>query len=282
MKRLFIPSTKFPVYNNAVDRYMVESDILNGGNMKPNIHTVIMVRENMQGLLIELEGDNDGVFIRDGNYERAAIPFIKTKIREIENKFTDYQDQQVKEGYEMSEVMPIQMLNEYYEHQARLTVRQAEADELRRRLQVYKDREQKEADSTFLQYGLRGIAHFWGFEAPDKSMINVLKEIDGQRITQTSDGLLIINDPRSPWSGISVCDYRVLVKAFFESERQRENEQLKKVQEQCKADGKAIPNHLGAHGMRKIRRESLPKWPEGVKNWLAKDETPKMIRVRKK
>lgn len=277
MKRTHLPIADFPVYNNAVDLYLVQSDILNGGSMNIGLHSIIMTKGNMEGLLIEIVGDKDGNFRRDNEYQRAAIPFIKSKIRELEKRFVAYQSAQLKEGYEEPEVMPQRMLDEYYTLQARLTVLLAEAEELTKRLQLYKDAEQKEDDSKVLQYGLRGWATFH----TDPRLLNILQYIDGQRITQTEEGLLIINDPRSPYSGMAVADYRALCKVFFEQQRQKERDKLKLVQGQCRAEGKPVPNHLGAHGMTKVSRESLPKFPASVKNWLKKESSPIKHMIRK-
>jgi hypothetical protein len=271
MKRTYLPIADYKIYNDAVDLYMVQSNILNGGaETVPNSRTIIWTKDNLEGYLIEIVGNKDGGYLRNGEYGRAAIPFIKLKIRELEEKYTDYQSRQVKEGYEMPEVMPQRMLDEYYQLQARLTVLQAEAEELRKRLQVYKDSEQKEDDSKVLQYGLVGWATFH----TDPRLLNILQQIDGQRITQTEEGLLIINDPRSPYSGMAVVEYRALCRVFFDQQRQKEKVKLKQVQEQCQLEQKPIPIHLGVQAPRKVSRASLPKWPSGVKNWLLKDETP--------
>jgi hypothetical protein len=112
-------------------------------------------------------------------------------------------------------------------------------------------------------------------------MINVLKEIDGQIITQTEEGLLIINDPRSPYSGLSVFEYYALCKVYYSQQKQKERDKLKQVQEQCRLEGKTVPNHLGVQAPHKVSRSSLPKFPAGVKNWL-KESPPLQQRVRKK
>jgi hypothetical protein len=270
MKRQYLPIADYPVYNNAVDMYSIQSDILNGGGMAPGLHSILMTKDNMTGLLIELEGDKDGDFRRDDEYERAAIPFIKGKLKELEKRFIEYQNSQVKQGYEEPCEMPQRMLDEFYTLQARLTVLIAESEELRKRLQVYKDKEQQEDDSKVLFYGLQGWATFH----TDPRLLNILQFIDRQRITQTEDGLLIINDNRSPYSGMSVADYRSLCKTYYEQQKIKEREKLKQVQEECRIEGNPIPNHLGAHALHRVSRESLIPWPDGVKNYLAKESSP--------
>jgi hypothetical protein len=271
MKRTYLPIADFSVYNNLVDDLLIHSSILNGGSeIVPNLHSVIWTRDNLEGHLAEIEGNENGEYLKNGAGAVAVIPYLQSKIREIEKRFTEYKDLQVKQGYSMPEVMPNQMLNEFYLLKAQLTVLQAEADELRKRLQVCKDEEQKEEDSKVLQYGLVGWASFH----TDPRLLNILKVIDGQRITLTEEGLLIINDKRSPYSGMAVADYRALCKTFYNQQQQKEKENFKQFQEQCKAEGKPIPRQEPARAPRKVSRASLPPWPAGVKNWLAKNEAP--------
>ena len=237
MKRTFLPITNYPTYNDAVDTMMLDSSILNGGSDMINIHSISWDRKNIEYHLMEREGDEEGQFIHEGRKSMALIPFIELKIKAIEDSFKKYKIDQVHQGYAEPSEMPIKMLNEYYTLHASKTVLQAEADELRKRLNEYKDKEQKIDDSMVLAYGPRLFG---------KLLDGRLHTIDGQNVTEIG-GTMVISDQRSPYYGLSVPDYRDLAIKWRMERKQ---------------------GGVFAKAPSKIAKSSLPPFPENAKNYF--------------
>jgi hypothetical protein len=125
-----------------------------------------------------------------------------------------------------------------------------------------------------LRYGLMGVG---------KMRDGILNVIDGQKCGQTIDGTIIIEDARSPYNGMAVSDYRELIKSWFEHKREIEKNKLRQMQREARENGRIAPTQLPSQAPHKVSRESLPKWPEGVRNHLEAipKETKTKHRVRK-
>jgi hypothetical protein len=92
-----------------------------------------------------------------------------------------------------------------------------------------------------------------------------LRELDGQTITLREDGVLFINDERSPYHLMSVLDYReYLIMPFLLS---RSSTVKNKFGQEVK---------ISTRG-RGITRENLPPWPSSV----PKPKAKKKVKVKK-
>jgi len=278
-KRYDTKSPYHEVYNNFYCRYQNESSILNTGrNEIPSAHSIFYDRENIKIELLRRIGDQKGQYFKEGRQSTAYIPFVEMKLAEIEERFENHKRHRVNEGYIEPKEMPKELLKERLQFEARLDVLNGECDILQKKLKEYADIEEIESASHVLEYGLQGSGHFHGTKASDPDLINVLKEIDGQRITQTESGLLIINDKRSPYSGMSVADYRSLCNVYKEQLRAADKAKLKQLQIESKERGELVPEHLPFRTPHKVSLKSLPAWPEGVKNHLMYEEESSSLR----
>jgi hypothetical protein len=272
MKRYNTKDAEYQIYTDNFIRYKMQSNILNSGDM-PGMDTIFFDRENIKSELLTRVGDENGKYLRGKRESTAFIPYLEIQLEAIEQKWKDYQKRKLNSGYPKPTEWPKELLNEKLKFQARLDVTQSEVDALTKKLKEFKDVEEQKTDNNVLEYGCIGHGHFHGTRAADPDLINTLKEIDGQTISQTGDGLLIINDSRSIYFGLSVADYRGKVcKQFINEQRQRDREKLKKLQLKAREEGLPLPKQLVARGPVKISKSSLPPWPEGCRNYLTDPE----------
>ncbi len=274
MKRTFLPINKYPFYNDLVDRYMQQSEILNGGSMQIGVHSTIWDKEAILGHIAQIEGDEKGLYLRNGEKHMAYKPFVQMKLDQLESDFEEFKRSRRNQGHEIPEVMTPKMLEQYYTYKARMTVIEEELAELNKRLKSYTSEEQKEDDSMLLKYGLQEVSKCHGLNAEDPSLIDVLKIIDGQKVEMTEDNVLIINDSRSPYSGMLVSDYRKLCKQWKNEVKQIQLDEFVKIQDRCRAEGLPIPK-IPIRALRKVSKGSLPKWPEWAVNHLKNESVTK-------
>jgi hypothetical protein len=266
-KRRYLPIDKFPVYNDHYDRRMLQSDILNGGNQHVNAFTTLWDKTNIINALRVIKGDQDGAYdTADGTFA-SKMQLRKIKLKELEAKWQKYVKDQQDQGYGKPMHWPERLLNEKYETEAEYDVFLLEVEELERRLFNLVDPEKKK-EGEVLQYGLKQETHMHGTRCVDTKLIGVLKDIDGQTVKKLSNGLLIINDDRSPYHGLSVPDYRVLANKWVAGRRKADAEKLKKLQQQAKEQGLPLPKNYATSAYSKVSRASLPPFPSGCRNWI--------------
>jgi hypothetical protein len=267
----FLPATKFPEYNKAVDRYMMASKVFNGGADKiPSVHTVFFDKRNMEAYMLELSGDPEsGKYIkRGGEVVLALIPSHKARLNEIAKQFEKYKVNRVNQGFEEPSEMPKELLSELYDTSAKLTVYEGEYEELSKHLSEYADEEHENDDDKVLQWGLRQHG---------KLRNNQLESIDSQRCSQTEDGIIIIDDARSPYNGMAVSDYRKLARQWQLDREDADRKKLLRVQAEAKEKGERIPQALPVKSMHRVNINSLPKWPEFAKTHLINSDSDSFI-----
>lgn len=267
MKREFAPRDKYPVYYDEIDKLMVNSQILNGGSMRINTHTTLWDKENIKAQLLELCGEEDGYYLLNGKLAHAVIPSLLKRLAEMEKRFEYYKETCKNEGRKMPETMPTDMLTDFYKIKARITVAEEEENMLRKQLQKFENKEIAKDDSRVLEYGLQCVATFHGTRAEDPRLMNVIKEIDGQTVKQTKDGYLVIDDSRSPYTGMLVSDYRKLAEQWREQVRQKEANAFKLLCESYKEQGLRIPAGASVTGISPVPRSELPEFPKWAKKY---------------
>ena len=255
MKRDFLPIKDYPVYNDAVDRFMRNSKIFNSGSEQ--VQRTFWDRSTIESKLYEIEN--------------SILPASEQNVKDIEEKFVENNRKRLRTGHEEYSTMPEPMLTDYYFLRAQLTVLRGEAEELQKWLKVYTDHDKEVEDSKVLEYGLRGHGVFHGTRATDPNLVDVLKEIDGQVCELTEDEVLIIRDDRSPYNGMLVSDYRRLAKEWQEQRRKAEDEAFKLLQEQYREQGLPAPKPPVKSPSR-VSKSSFPKWPE----WATKKYVPEL------
>lgn len=275
MKRLY-SRKESEIYANECDRLLVNSRFLNSqSGTFPGPNTLFGDESSLRFYLLELVGDKDGYYLRSGERRIAKKPYLEMKLAMVDEQFQIYQELKKETGFEKPTEMPEQMMEEFYLLKARWTVTNAEEAEIRKRLTVFENQKKVQDDSAVLVHGLRGFAKAHGTKATNPQLINRLAIIDGQKVEMASDGLLIIKDDRSPYDGMLVSDYRKLCYEWQLQEQLKEIEEFQKLQKQCQAEGKTIPQAMPVRAMRTVSKSSLPKWPEWAKNYLKNEKVSK-------
>lgn len=250
-----------PVYDKRFDRFRINSQIINSGNTFPSVSMIIW---DKGAIALELKKLQDEV-----------IPSIANRLRNIDNEFARYQKMRVAQGYSQ----PTQMTIENYENkmvlEAQYDVCLEEAEDLEKKLESYLQAEQREADTHMLEWGLNEVSKLHGLQASDPTMTDCLKSIDGQKVEFTADGVLIINDEKSPYSGMAVSDYREMAKEWRANQRRKEMEKFKLLQQSYAEQGLVAPSTPHASAPRKVARGPLPKWPDKVRNYLLNQKVTK-------
>jgi len=252
-----------PQYNNLVDRLMVLSDILNGGRERvPSAFTQFWDRNLCASTLLELEGQADGRYTKKGLLTTAVKPYVEAQLRELEERFDEFKKTRVRQGFPLPTEMPSNMIHTKNQLEARLTVLDEEIRELKRRLAEFAKPEAEADDRNVLQYGLMESG---------KLRDNKLVKIDGQTVAENPDMIMVIHDDRSPYNGMAVADYRQLARQWRQERKRRADEEFKQLQERCKAEGKSISQTPPIVAMKKVSKNSLPKWPDWAENHLQRE-----------
>jgi hypothetical protein len=263
----------YQTYTDFYRRYKMASNILNQSGT-PDINSVFFDKVNIKTELLTRIGDQYGKYQRGGSEMTAYLPYLNKMLEIIEERFKAHQKQRLNAGYAEPTEMPRELLKEKLNYEARLDITNVEIEFLAKRLKTFTDVEEAKTDGEVLQFGCVASCHFHGTQALTIDLINILKEIDGQKIGQTSSGLLIIRDERSPYNGMSVADYRGTICNQFLAERKAlDRERLKKLKALAREEGLPIPHQLSPRGPVKVSKSSLPKWPDSVRNYITEPET---------
>lgn len=255
MKRDFLPIRDYPVYNSFVDRFMQNSKIFNSGSEQ--VQRTFWDRSTIESKLYEIENN--------------LIPASEQKVKDIEEKFAENNRKRIRAGQDLLLTFPEPWLTGYYRARAQLTTLRGESEILQNWLKVYTDHDKEVEDSKVLEYGLRGHGVFHGTRASNPNLVDVLKEIDGQRCELTDDEVLIIRDIRSPYNGMLVSDYRKLCKIYQEERRKAEEQAFKLLQEQFAEQGLPAPKPP-VKAPSRVNKANLPKWPEWAKRYVSESE----------
>jgi hypothetical protein len=249
-----------PIYDRRYGALKSHSQILNQSDHKPNPYSINI--SDKQGLIVQrylLMGvdEKDGKFINSsGVWEIATIPEIKSKIAVLQKEFDDWAQTQVNNGYHRPKQMLPGMMEERLKLEANLDIATAELAKIDLMISKFKNKEEEKRNSKVLYYGLQGNGRLKD---------GILCEIDGQRVSQFN-GILVIDEPVSPYDGMAVADYRELAKQW-RNDRIAVYTGLKKRREAEIAE-KGASNIIAQYPYScHVKREDLPAWPKGVKNY---------------
>ena len=245
-RKAFLPISdpKYRIYHDHFDNCRISSPILTPGE-RIDIHTTIMDQAGMQGLLVERIGDEEGNYLRNGHFYIALIPGIERSLEAVENNYQKYLKDLKDQGRRPVEMYKTSFWEQKLKALAGLDVTLEEVELLEERLKAISDAKQAEVDNNVLRYGPIGASLNHGTRSPNPSQI---KYMDGQLCEYIGD-LLCITDPRSPYAGMALCDYRDMVTAF-----------------------KADRHEKALSILCQIDKNELPEWPSGVKNQLKKEK----------
>jgi hypothetical protein len=252
-RKEYLPIAKYPVYNSTFDKLRLASRVLNTDTI-PSISSILWDQQNIRTELNRLINED--------------LLSVKLKLKDIELKFLQYQQNRVNQGFEKPNTMPLDLQNEKYNIEAGEDVLLEEIEFLERQLKTYIDAKAKEDDSKVLDKGLVCSFRNHGIQADDPEMINVMKEIDGQNVSVHPKGFLYISDERSPYNGMAIADYRKLAKIWVQDRIKADDELLKLMQKEAKEKGEPLPRITGqSFNSRKVDRRNLPPYPSWAKNY---------------
>jgi len=261
IKRRYVDQKKpeFKIYNEAFDRYLMDSQILNSGNTRVNAYTKIFDKQGIIAELYELEGDEEGKYTKwDHTREMASIPYWKNKLKRINSQFKDYCDRREAHGYKRPTKEPEDLFIKRLKAEARLDTYLREREFLLQHLEEQETKEEEVQSKNILKYGPRGNARLSGGE---------IVEIDGQRCGRTKKDILVILEKGSPYVGCKVSDYRQYVVEPFAQQRTNRTREL--VQRRAKEiNQKGASNIIIPLSVKTIDKGSLPPFPAGCKNYL--------------
>jgi hypothetical protein len=251
--------------------YAEKSQILNPDG-RPSISTIFFDKTSIQNYIVELTGDKDGRYLNhQGNTITAKIPLAENNVQNVELKFQNFQQEKINQGFEAPTRWPRALVEEKEMAEARLEVLRDELKILQSWLKNELQKEAKIEDNNILTYGPRCVCSLHGLR-DNPALRGVLKEIDNQKVSLLNDEILYINDPRSPYDGLAVVDYRRMAEEWSNERKAKRKEQLKKLQEEARLLGKPLPESLPWGFNVKIPRSSLPPFPSWAKNYKQKKE----------
>ena len=255
---------EFETYSYFFDLYQEKSDILNAGAQEFNVHSTLWDRPNLIGRIVEIGGDDKGyVKYISGEGIPCNIRDFENRLKEVKAKYKRFCDDRESQGYDRPTVEPPDTLKKRLQLEARLDVYKRELESLQDKLENYQEKEHVKANALMLSYGTLGSGRLFNGD---------LVEIDYQRCEKIND-VLIITEPLSPYYGMRVADYRSHIVEPWCAERHKiSRDAQKQFDAERIATGRSsirVPNSLG---VKRVSRESLPKWPKGVKNYLEESE----------
>lgn len=258
---------EYKQYNDFFDRFLLNSNVLNGGNQAISVHTEFHDLVTLKSILIQLEGDETGRYkSRSGETMFSSITLAKKKLAAVQNQFDSYCDTREAQGHPRPKSWPPHLLEERLRCEARIDVLLREAESVRDRIAQYHALENTEHAKGVLAYGPLGNGRLRD---------GILVEIDGQTCDYKNDTLIIL-DSASPYNGMAVSDYREFVSNPWLEERRRwQAEKEKKRAEEILQKGFSdIEIRLSK---RKIDKSCLPAWPECVPNHLVSNKKSQRV-----
>jgi len=257
-KRKYLPISKYPVYSKEFDRLRMASNILNE-NPQISVHTIFWDKALLKTKLIEIVGN--------------FIPTAQEKLQDIKYQFEDYQNQCRNSGFDVPTELTEDLQDMKYRLDANLDVLFEEKELIQERLKAISDQVEKVDEARVLQYGLQCAGSFKGIGTPWYQPEIAPAMIDGQRLEMLArEKILVISEPSSIFYGMAVSDYRKLAKTWMSDRLKADEELLKRLQMEAKAEGLPKPNSTGRNLHCSISKADLPNWPEGVKNWKIKSD----------
>jgi hypothetical protein len=255
---------EYTIYSDYFDNFLKKSQILNAGAFGDVTSTMpFWDKNNLLAEILEIEGDDKGnakYVGREGFPSR--LTHAKNQLKELEAQFEAHCDLKENQGYERPTEMGDKTFNRKLELEAKIDIYLREIEALKNALANWKEKEQKTANANALQYGCLSIGQIRNGE---------LVLIDNQKVERINKVLILV-EPASPYLGMSVIDYRKMSERWCEDIKTKHKDQYEQQQAELKTKGHStIPTPRGL-GLTKVSRESLPKWPKGVKNYLEESE----------
>jgi hypothetical protein len=257
-RKEYQPRDRYSVYHDSFDNYQKESRIISSGQeTMPSIKSIIWDRRNIEGLLLEYAGNDQGIFYHNGEAQTAYITLVKEKLAKLDKAFKDYCTQVVRQGKRKPTEWPAELLAERYQTEAKLDVMTWEIEMLRERLKTYTEKEQEVSDTNILKSGPRGVSQLHaGF----------IISLDGMKVSRNAEEISFIDDARAPmFDGYAVADYIDHIVTPWAYDRAT---QAKKTANEAKEKGLSLDSIV--KGKRAGTNAPWPKMPEDCINYKVK------------
>jgi hypothetical protein len=203
--RRYANRDKYPVYYDEFDRLQSASKIISSGaEVITNLGSILWDERNTRSELLEIQGNEEGKYLKGDLTYDASIPLVKQELNDIEKQFNNFIKQRLNEGKKKPE-WPPELLDKKYRTEAKLDCYLYEVDMLQAKIKKYEDAKQVVSDSQVLAQGPKGTS---------KLLNGEIVELDGQKVSKLfvdDEYLFIIDDNRSPYDGMSTIDYYSLV-----------------------------------------------------------------------
>lgn len=266
MKRYSTDDPKYDAYTNKYVNLKNSSQILGSSIKGISFAAILYDENNLEGVKIELIGEptsgqegkasfEKGEYVRKGTTYTARIPMLKQELREWNLMWKHQQLQAQEQGKEIPsfDECPVNMLEKKLILEAQIDVAAEELEAVNKKLKEYTDKVEEADSRDVLKYGLQQVSFLRD---------GTISEIDFQNVSKVN-GVLCIDDKRSPYHLLSVVSYRELAVQWLETMRIKDAEILKTMQEKAKKEGNVIPRYFSrCHGSVRVNKNLLPACPE--------------------
>lgn len=156
--RNYSPKENFETYHDSFDKFQKESRIINASaETHPGMQTILWDKPNLEGILLEYQGDDKGLLKRKSETCLALIPQAQEKLDKLNQAFIGYCRQMVMMGKRKPTEWPAELLAERYRAEAKLDVITWEVETLKERIKTYTDTELEVSNSQVLKNGPIGV-----------------------------------------------------------------------------------------------------------------------------
>jgi hypothetical protein len=223
-----------------------------------NINSIVdWSKPSIESALITITGDSKGFYKKSGEWHMAFIPFVEARLEEMKKAYESFQQDAKRQGKEVP-LLPPEMEARMNKLSAQLVVLNEERTVLEGMLKDIAAKEEKEEELHCLEYGLKQSGRLQD---------GILVSLDGQRIVQDEDGLLIIDS--GIYKGMDVPSYRKLAAQWRKDRDAADAAKLLRLQQEARESNKPVPNIL-TFTSKKVDPRNLPPFPAWAKNHYEK------------
>jgi len=293
-----------PLYDDAFDRYRVESVILNKRVRATDMHFGMKDLNNLhdlQQIRLEWTGKKgDGSYFRGSERVFGKIPDLERRIGENDKKYQILKGQKISQGLPEPDE-PKLLYQERMALEAEVDVADEELVEIDRWIENLKPEKTSGHDDEFFKWDTssKHFMHERKLEASAEFPYGILTRLYGQVVElDTSKNILVITDERSPYHGMSAADFSTLMKRwgkayhrlhFWAPEKAssilfKRHGMIDKVKHQQltkELQGKLMEEN-GWSELFQVSlgggRPKLPAWPKDVKNFLKTEKAEESVK----
>jgi len=205
--------------------------------------------DNLRKWQNEIEGSPDGTILKNKNRVLASLPQARKNLKAAMDEFEKERQTAINSGKIPPQDPSRELAEKIYKAEARVDVERLALARVKERLAAIREKNPDKFNPDVLPYG--------PVESAKMNADNILREIDGQTVSLIKKNL-VIDDPRSPYDGMSVPEYRKMAKAWRRA-RSKKRDELR--ERQKKGEDVHIP-----FGVSRVDAKDLPAWPDGVPN----------------